>query len=688
MAEGKRRLVVEIAGDASKLSSVFDDAGKQADGFGTKVKQGVMLGVGAIVGLGVASLSAAAEFNKGMANVASLIPGNTERVKELGKSVQGLAIETGQSTTDMSAALYQVVSAFGDSADAAEILRINARAAVAGVATTSEAIAITSAVTKSYGDTSKKAVKDVADLATLTVRLGQTTFPELASSIGAVTPLARSAGVSQKELFAVMATGAGVTGSASEVATQFKAALQGILAPTKDASSAFKAYRDDVNTAGFASGEAAVKALGVQGALKVLTDAATSSGEPLQKYISSIEGQTLALTLVGGQAENYTKNLAQMADASGATDKAFAEQTTGVNKLGFMWDQVKQVSTVAMQVIGNKIGDWLLPKLKELGDWWAVNGEDIKTRANDMKDALVDAFNKMVDAAKAFFDFLVENKPVLVGFGTLAGVVLAAQLTIYAKALYAAALAEWALLAPLLAIGVPLAILIGTLTWVADRFGQVQAYVLLAAAALAMLAAVIVGAPLWAMLTIGAAVGALGAGLLWVWEKIGGFGGALSWLGDVAGSALGSIGDAIGWLVDKVARVGGSMFGPIADGFRAAINFVIRGWNRLHFTMPSFEAFGKKIGGMTIGVSPIATLHTGGTFLASTPGGEGLALLRDREQVIPPRSGLAGAGTQPTTVTNNQYVTVDATGMTPDAVIELIRKFERQNGASWRASVA
>ena len=38
-----------------------------------------------------------------------------------------------------------------------------------------------------YGDTSAAAVAKASDLALLTVRLGQTTFPELAASIGRVT---------------------------------------------------------------------------------------------------------------------------------------------------------------------------------------------------------------------------------------------------------------------------------------------------------------------------------------------------------------------------------------------------------------------------------------------------------------------------------------------------------------------
>ena len=58
-----------------------------------------------------------------------------------------------------------------------------------------------SAVTKGYGDTSAEAVQKAADLSFATVRLGQTTFPELAAAMGKVIPLASTLGVEQEQLF-------------------------------------------------------------------------------------------------------------------------------------------------------------------------------------------------------------------------------------------------------------------------------------------------------------------------------------------------------------------------------------------------------------------------------------------------------------------------------------------------------
>jgi len=373
MSDG--RVVIDIAADDQQFRAAVSGLSKVAIG-------GVALMTAAVIGFGVAGVKAANDFNASMANVASLIPGSTERVNELKDAVQDMAVSTGKSTEDLAGGLYQVVSAFGDTADTVKILEVNAKAATAGVAGTADAINLTSAVTKAYGDTSAEAVQKASDLALMTVRLGQTTFPELAASVGRVTPLTNELGVSQEELFATMATLTGVTGGAAEVSTQLRGALQSLMAPTDAATEAIKA-------AGYEDAKAMLAKEGLAGSLKILTDAAEASGKPLQDYIGSIEGQTLALALGGPQAAAYTEKLNAMAGAAGATDAAFAEQTTGINALGFAFQQIQQVGTTALQMLGDAIGN--------------AFGPDIIASVDTLKDALhqiVGGFSAILEGSR------------------------------------------------------------------------------------------------------------------------------------------------------------------------------------------------------------------------------------------------------------------------------------------------
>lgn len=364
------------------LNKGIDKAEKKVSGFGGKLKGfagnaekigGGMVAVGggmAAIGAGITGAMGVAsaksgQFNKEMAEVQTLIPGTGNRIKDLRKDVLDLSKELGIMTNEATNGLYNLISAFGDTSDTTKLLEINTKAAKAGVATLSDSIALTSAVTKTYGDTTAEGQQKATDLAFTAVKLGQTTFPELANSIGAVTPLAKNLNVSQEELFATMATLTGVTGSASEVSTQFRGALQALSSPTKD-------MEDLITKLGFANGGAMVESLGMAGALESITKEAQRTGKPLQSYIGSIEGQTLALALNGENAEKYRIALDEMGSSAGATDEAFNTLTNGMGKQAFQAEQARAKTEVLWIEMGQKLAPIVLTlteHLNRLLDW-------------------------------------------------------------------------------------------------------------------------------------------------------------------------------------------------------------------------------------------------------------------------------------------------------------------------------
>lgn len=336
-----------------KSSDKLKNVGSKMQGVGDKV-----LKLSApLVGAGAASLKFSTDFNKAMANVSTLIPGQQERLLELKGSIQQVSIATGKYTDDIADGTYQVISAFGDSADTMEKVEINAKAATAGVSTTADALNLASAVMKGYGDTTAEANEKVMDMAFMTVKLGQTEFPALAGSIGRVVPLSNELRISQEEMFTVFATGTGVTGTASEVSTQYRGILQSLLAPTKDMT-------ELIEEMGFSDSKALIEKQGLAGAIETIVKKAKETDTPLQKYIGSIEGQTLALSLAGEQSDVYKEKLEQMKDSSGAMDEAYKEQTEGINKHGFAFKQ----SMIKMQVAGQKFGDAIAPILRNVSE--------------------------------------------------------------------------------------------------------------------------------------------------------------------------------------------------------------------------------------------------------------------------------------------------------------------------------
>lgn len=402
-------LFVELRARMDGLSKDLGKAQRSTEAWGKRVSAGLSRAGGVLtagltaplIGLGAAAVNASMTFNKAMANVASLIPGNVARVGELKSAVQSLAIETGKSTGDLADGLYQVVSAFGDTADSARILAISAKAAIGGVASTYESIDLISAVTKAYGDNSAAAVQKVADLGLLAVRLGKTTFPELASSIGRVTGQSVAMGISQEELFGIVATFSGVIGSTAETMTSFAAVLKSLQKPSAEMSKALQSM-------GYATGEAALEALGFSGVIQGLGKYSAETGVRIADLVQEQEALKLLLPAVSTQAENLVNNIRSMGTEADVAEKAFHAQMEELNKMGASYDRLKQAGTVALQQIGDALSEALDPK------------------------TIVELTDALRKATKAFADLSPETKATIIKAAAVVAA-LGPVLTIFAK---------------------------------------------------------------------------------------------------------------------------------------------------------------------------------------------------------------------------------------------------------------
>ena len=359
-------LMLKIGGKVDgSLKTACSTADKNLAALGKTAKTAGKIAAGAMVAaatavatLGTAAVKSAAEYEAQLANVSTLLTGTeaevAARTAEIGDQVLEISNRTGVATADLTDGMYQVVSAFGDSADAAAILETAAKSAAAGNATTTDSINLLSAVTKGYGDTSAEAVQQAADLAFATVRLGQTSFPELAAGMGKVIPLASTLGLEQEQLWGAMATLTGVTGSTAEVVTQMKATMQAFLSPSKNMQAALK-------NMGYESGQALLESKGLQGSLDALKDAVGGNELAFAGLFSSVEAQTAVLAMAGNQAENLTSKTAEMYEATGAANTAFERQT---NNLKYDIKMIKNLGDNFLTQLGTNI----LPYVREFAE--------------------------------------------------------------------------------------------------------------------------------------------------------------------------------------------------------------------------------------------------------------------------------------------------------------------------------
>lgn len=295
---------------------------------------------------------AALAFSSQLGKIAALMPGEEAQVYAYRDSLQALAVQYGKTTGELGAGLEGVIQSFNDASTAVQTLELSVKTATATGSTSADALRLLAAVTKAYGDTSLKTQTRVADLAQQTILLGDVQAGELASSIGRVTPLAKTLGVTMEDLFGVFAAATGVTGGAAEVSTQYASVLRGLIDRGPEMNKAFKAAfgGDGIKTA-----EAAIGKYGLQDTLIKLAAQTDGTAEQFNALFGRAEATTLALFLTGETSKKAASQIKSVADANGAVSKSAEAVTTGLGKAAHQAAILAAKTEVLRQRVGDKL---------------------------------------------------------------------------------------------------------------------------------------------------------------------------------------------------------------------------------------------------------------------------------------------------------------------------------------------
>ena len=350
------------------LGNILSKFGPQLAGLASAINP-VTIAIGAAVAAFILfskvvkeAIKVSSQFQYGMANISTLLDGDVSpKIEKMSKVINTMQIKYGQTANILQTGLYQTVSAFGDTTDAVKQLDIAVRSSVAGGSTVKEAISMLSSVTKGYGDTSLEAMSKVSDLAFMTVKLGETTFPELAGSMGRVVPLASSMGIGMEELFSVFATLTGVTGNTAEVSTQFSAILSGMIKPTKEMA-------DIIKLLGYESSNAMLKEKGLLGTLDALKKSVGGNDQAFAKLLGRKEAIVASLALLNSQYDVFLEKSEKIKKAIGSREAAY-QKMAATHEMSEK--RLAGAKTVFMQSIGDIFRPmstaWNLTKIKIIG---------------------------------------------------------------------------------------------------------------------------------------------------------------------------------------------------------------------------------------------------------------------------------------------------------------------------------
>ena len=158
----------------------------------------------AMVKLGSEALDFARQYETAFAEVQTISQSARENADEMSAAILKMTTEIPVGAIDSTKALYQIVSAGFDGADAMNVLEISAKAAVAGVTTTAIAADTLTTIINAYGLEASE-VTNISDALFKTVELGKTTLAEIGGSFSNVASLAAAYGVNVNEALAATA---------------------------------------------------------------------------------------------------------------------------------------------------------------------------------------------------------------------------------------------------------------------------------------------------------------------------------------------------------------------------------------------------------------------------------------------------------------------------------------------------
>ncbi len=333
----------------------------------------------AAVALGVTAVKEAAKFQKAISDVSTLITGDaTGAMMALSDGIKNMMLEVPVSADDLGASAYSIVSAgISDTAQALNVLEASAKLSVAGLGTAAEATDLMTSSLNAFQIPAEDAAK-VSDILFKTVKAGKTTVSELAVGFGKVAPVAKSMSVSLEELQAATAAVTTTGIKASEVQTGMKAVLANLIKPTKELQGVYQEL-------GVTTGRELIeKSGGLVEALTRVKEAAQNQGIEFGKVLSSVEGLTVAESLLGAQNEAFTVTLASMTDGSVAVDEAFKKQTETFSE---QWKLLKNSLKVIMIDMGDAILPAVTDAVKELTEWYKNNKEEVTRLAETFAGA-------------------------------------------------------------------------------------------------------------------------------------------------------------------------------------------------------------------------------------------------------------------------------------------------------------
>lgn len=328
------------------------------DSVASKALNGIIKGFAAVATASAGALVAVSkigtEFESSFAQVETIMDTSQMSVEDMRSSIQNLSSEMGVSASELSGAVYNAISATGDTANAVSLVGDATRLATAGFTDAESALSVLTTTINAYGMSAADA-ESISDSLIQTQNLGVTTIDQLASAMGKAisTASAYNVNLGNLESAYVSLTKAGIS---TEESTTYISSMLNELGDT--GSEVGKILKKETGKS-FGTLMKEGKSLG--DVIEVLSDHVDGSAESLMNLWGSAEAGKAANAIVSQGLDTFNDNLEKLQNSAGTTEKAYSTMADTLEH------KTKMVKTEA-QNLAISIYEQIKPALSDIAD--------------------------------------------------------------------------------------------------------------------------------------------------------------------------------------------------------------------------------------------------------------------------------------------------------------------------------
>jgi TP901 family phage tail tape measure protein len=325
----------------------------------------------AVVGIGVASIKAAADFQQSMGLLITSAGESQTKISMVSAGILKMSVDTATSAKQLAAGMYYVESSGYHAADALKVLGVAAMGAKTENADLDTVAKALTAVMINYNMPVKDAASAMNGLIAA-VQNGKTNLKEMAASMGQVLPVAASLHIPFAQVAGALDTMTNKSTTARQAAQNLAHVLLALSAPSGVAVKSMK----EVGL----SAQQVKDTLAHQGIVEALQLIEDHVGKKFPKdsveYVTAVKNITggivgfkLAAQLTGPALQMTRDNIAKIAAAMRDGSGAVMGWDTVQQNLNFQLDRAKEAFNVLLIVIGEKLLPIVTPLVKGFVDF-------------------------------------------------------------------------------------------------------------------------------------------------------------------------------------------------------------------------------------------------------------------------------------------------------------------------------